>query len=164
MALFTIKGVTDLLFRIPVRECARTLWIGAPSWREGGRVPQAGTKSVSWAQIREEERRDEMRKWQEVKEDYPFMASRCEHAQSKLTCIAQEESMWMCRWHCIRCIYCFRKINHLVLIPTTTIPNIYFRFSVYVHNISSLDTLHFVKGYGTGQHQELRHINRLLWE
>jgi hypothetical protein len=33
-----------------------------------------------------------MRKQQEVKEDYPFMASRCEHAQSKLTCIAQEET------------------------------------------------------------------------
>jgi hypothetical protein len=33
-----------------------------------------------------------MRKWQEVKEDYPFMASRCEQAQSKLTCIAQEET------------------------------------------------------------------------
>jgi hypothetical protein len=33
-----------------------------------------------------------MRKWQEVKEDYPFMASRCEHAQSKFTCIAQEET------------------------------------------------------------------------
>jgi hypothetical protein len=33
-----------------------------------------------------------MRKWQEVKEDYPFMASRCEHAQSKLMCIAQEET------------------------------------------------------------------------
>jgi hypothetical protein len=32
-----------------------------------------------------------MRRWQEVKEDYPFMASRCEHAQSEFTCIAQEE-------------------------------------------------------------------------
>jgi hypothetical protein len=33
-----------------------------------------------------------MRRRQDVKEDYPFMASRCEHAQSKLTCIAQEET------------------------------------------------------------------------
>jgi hypothetical protein len=33
-----------------------------------------------------------MRKWQEVKEDYPFMASGCERAQSKLMCIAQEET------------------------------------------------------------------------
>jgi hypothetical protein len=33
-----------------------------------------------------------MRKRQEVKGDYPFMASRCEHAQSKLTCIAQGET------------------------------------------------------------------------
>jgi hypothetical protein len=84
---------TILLFRIPVRECARTLWIGAPFWRERDRVPQAGTKSVSWAQTREEERRDKMRRWQEVKEDDPFMASRCEHAQSEFTCIIQEESM-----------------------------------------------------------------------
>jgi hypothetical protein len=21
------------------------------------------------------------------------------------------------QWHCIHCIYCFRKINHLVLLP-----------------------------------------------
>ncbi len=32
-----------------------------------------------------------MRKLQEVKEDYPFMASRCEHAQSKFTCIAKKK-------------------------------------------------------------------------
>jgi hypothetical protein len=29
-----------------------------------------------------------MRKWQEVKEDYPFMASERKHAQSEFTCIA----------------------------------------------------------------------------
>jgi hypothetical protein len=29
-----------------------------------------------------------MRRWQEVKEDYPFMASEREHAQSEFTCIA----------------------------------------------------------------------------
>jgi hypothetical protein len=34
------------------------------------------------------ERRDKMRRRQEVKEDYPFMASECEHAQSEFTCIA----------------------------------------------------------------------------
>jgi hypothetical protein len=33
-----------------------------------------------------------MRRRQEVKEDDPFMGSRCQHAQSKLTCIAQEET------------------------------------------------------------------------
>jgi hypothetical protein len=33
-----------------------------------------------------------MRRRQEVKEDDPFMASRCQHAQSKLTCIAQKET------------------------------------------------------------------------
>jgi hypothetical protein len=32
-----------------------------------------------------------MRKWQEVEEDLPFMASRCEHAQIKLVYITQEE-------------------------------------------------------------------------
>jgi hypothetical protein len=32
-----------------------------------------------------------MRRWQEVKEDYPFMASRCQHAQSEFTSIVQEE-------------------------------------------------------------------------
>jgi hypothetical protein len=29
-----------------------------------------------------------MRRWQEDKEDYPFMASESEHAQSELTCKA----------------------------------------------------------------------------
>jgi hypothetical protein len=29
-----------------------------------------------------------MRRWQEVKEDYPFMASEREHAQSEFMCIA----------------------------------------------------------------------------
>ncbi len=62
-------------------------------WRGRDRVPQAGTKSVSWAQTREEERCDKMRIWQEVKEDYPLMASRREHAQSEFTRIAQEESV-----------------------------------------------------------------------
>jgi hypothetical protein len=33
-----------------------------------------------------------MRRQQEVKEDDPFMASRCQHAQSKLTCITQGEA------------------------------------------------------------------------
>jgi hypothetical protein len=34
------------------------------------------------------ERRDKRKRWQEVKEDYPFMASEREHAQSEFTCIA----------------------------------------------------------------------------
>jgi hypothetical protein len=29
-----------------------------------------------------------MRRLQEDKEDYPFMASECQHAESELTCIA----------------------------------------------------------------------------
>ncbi len=36
---------------------------------------------------------DKMRRWQEVKEDYPFMALEREHAQSEFTCIAQEDSV-----------------------------------------------------------------------
>jgi hypothetical protein len=72
------------MFWIPVRECARTLWMGAPFWGKGGRIPEVGTRSVSWTQIREERRSDKMRRRQEVKEDDPFMASRCQHAQSKL--------------------------------------------------------------------------------
>ncbi len=71
-----------LLFRIPVKECARTLWMGAPFWGRGDRIPKAGTRSVCWAQIREGTRRDRMRRRQEVKENDPFMASRCQHAQS----------------------------------------------------------------------------------
>jgi hypothetical protein len=57
--------------------------MGAPFWGRGGRIPEAGTRSVSLAQIREGTRRDRMRRRQEVKEDDPFMASRCQHAQSK---------------------------------------------------------------------------------
>jgi hypothetical protein len=37
-----------------------------------------------------------MRRRQKVKEDYPFMASGCEHAQSEFTCIVQEESGCKC--------------------------------------------------------------------
>ncbi len=58
-----VKRSTEIfLFWIPVRECARTLWIGAPFWRERDRVPQAGRISVSWAQTGEVERRDRT-KW-----------------------------------------------------------------------------------------------------
>ncbi len=39
---------------------------------------------------KEERRRDRMRRRQEVKEDDPFVASRCQHAQSKLVCIAKK--------------------------------------------------------------------------
>jgi hypothetical protein len=66
--------------------------MGAPFWGEGGRIPKAGTRSVSWTQIREEERRDRMRRRQEDQEDDPFTASRCQRAQSKLVCTAREES------------------------------------------------------------------------
>jgi hypothetical protein len=44
--------------------------------------------SVSGAQTGEVERRVKMRRWKEDKEDYPFMASEREHAQSELMCIA----------------------------------------------------------------------------
>ncbi len=81
------------MFRIPVRECARTLWMWAPFWGRGDRIPEAGTRSVSWTQIREERRRDRMRRRQEAKEDDPFMASICQHAQSKLVCIARKKQV-----------------------------------------------------------------------
>jgi hypothetical protein len=64
--------------------------MGAPFWERGNRTPKTGTVSVSWAQTREERRRDRMRRRQEDKEDDPFMASRCQHAQSKLICIAKK--------------------------------------------------------------------------
>jgi hypothetical protein len=37
-----------------------------------------------------------MWRWQEVKEEDPYMASGCELAQSKFTCTAQEESVKVC--------------------------------------------------------------------
>jgi hypothetical protein len=40
-----------------------------------------------------EGRHDRMRRRQEVKEDNPFMASRCQHAQSKLVCIAKKKQV-----------------------------------------------------------------------
>jgi hypothetical protein len=64
--------------------------MGTPSWEKGDRIPKAGTGSVSRAQTREERRRNRMRRRQEDKEDGPFMASRCQHAQSKLMCIAKK--------------------------------------------------------------------------
>jgi hypothetical protein len=93
--------------------------MGAPFWGRGDRIPKAGTGSVSWAQIREEGRRDRMRRRQEVKEDDPFMASSCQHAQSKLVCIARKKqvNVSVTLYSCTYCIYCFRKINHLVPVP-----------------------------------------------
>ncbi len=61
----------------------------------GGPGPPGGNKEGQLSPDRGRGKRDKMRRWQEVKEDYPFMASRCEHAQSKLTCIAREE---MCEY------------------------------------------------------------------
>ncbi len=61
---------------------------GVAILERGDQISKAGTRSVSWAQIREEERRDRMGRRQEVKEDDPFMVSRCQHAQSKLMCTA----------------------------------------------------------------------------
>jgi hypothetical protein len=97
-----LKMLAILLFRIPVRECARTLWMVAPFWGRGDRIPKAGTRSVSWAQTRKGTRRDRMRRQLEVKEDDPFMASRCQHAQSKW-CAQLRRNKWTCRWYCIHC-------------------------------------------------------------
>ncbi len=83
--------VTYLLCWTLERECVRTLWMGAPSWERGDRILRAGTGSVSW--LRQRKRKDvirgEMRRRREDKEDDPFTALRCQHAQSKLMCTAR---------------------------------------------------------------------------
>jgi hypothetical protein len=64
--------------------------------------------------------RDMMGRRQEDKEDDPFMASGCQHAQSELTCIAREikvNVLAMYIYLCTYYIYCSRKINHLVPVP-----------------------------------------------
>jgi hypothetical protein len=53
---------------------------------EEGPGPPNGDKERQLSPKREEERRDKMRRWQEVKEDYPFTISRRELAQSKCSC------------------------------------------------------------------------------
>jgi hypothetical protein len=58
-----------------------------------GPGPPSGDNECQLSPTGEAERCDKMRRWQEVKEDYPFMASEREHAQSEFTCIAQEESV-----------------------------------------------------------------------
>jgi hypothetical protein len=55
---------------------------------EEGPGPPSGDSERQLNPDRGVERRDKMRKWQEVEEDYPVMASECELAQSKFTCIA----------------------------------------------------------------------------
>jgi hypothetical protein len=60
----------------------------------------------------------EMRRRQQDEEDDPFTALRCQHAQSE--CCARLEdkvNAWRCIYSCTYCIYCFRKINHLVPVP-----------------------------------------------
>ncbi len=103
------------LFRTPVREGARTQWMGAQSWGKGAWISKAGTRSVSWTQIRGVEGRDRMRRRQEVKEDDSSTASGCQHAQSKW-CALLRRNKWT-RQRCVYIlysygIYCFRKINH----------------------------------------------------
>jgi hypothetical protein len=52
-----------------------------------------------------------MRRWQEVKEDYPFMASEREHAQSEFTCIASRRKCVNIRVDTKFCDTKFRKIS-----------------------------------------------------
>ncbi len=66
----------------------------------------------------------EMRRRQEDKEDDPRTASECQHAQSKLTCIAGRRIVNLLLMYigvtifsCTYYIYCSRKINHLVSEP-----------------------------------------------
>jgi hypothetical protein len=49
-----------------------------------------------------------MRRWQEVKEDYPSMASERGHAQSEFTCIASRR----------KCVNILSDIVFIVLIVT----------------------------------------------
>jgi hypothetical protein len=56
-------------------------------------------------------------KMSESKEDDPITASRDDHAQSKCHRASNSNSVNVHRKHCISLYYCFRKINHLVLVP-----------------------------------------------
>jgi hypothetical protein len=71
-----------------------------------GPGPQSGDNERQLSQTGEVERRDKMRRWQEVKEDYPFMASEREHAQSEFMCIASRR----------KCVNIFSDIVLIVFI------------------------------------------------
>jgi hypothetical protein len=59
-----------------------------------------------------------MRRWQEVKEDYPFMASEREPAQSEFTCIASRRKCVSILSDIVLIVFIVSgKINHLVLLP-----------------------------------------------
>jgi hypothetical protein len=69
---------------------------------------------------REDMIRGEMRRRRENKEDDPFTASGCQHAQSELMCIARRKEVnvvMMYLYSCTYYIYCSRKINYLVPVP-----------------------------------------------
>jgi hypothetical protein len=85
---------------------------GSPRREQGASVEPGQGK-------REDVIRDRMRRRQEDKEDDPFMASGCQHAQSELMCIAGKIKVHVSVMYirCTYCIYCFRKINHLVPVP-----------------------------------------------
>jgi hypothetical protein len=102
------------LFWTLERECARTLGEGTPLWGRGGPGPQWETVSVSWLWIGEVRRHNKM---SESKEDDPITASRDDYAQSKCHRASISNSVNIHRKHCNSLYYCFRKINHLVLVP-----------------------------------------------
>jgi hypothetical protein len=52
--------------------------------------PQGGNRERQLSSDEGREKQDRMRRRQEDKEDDPFMASRCQHAQSELMCIAKK--------------------------------------------------------------------------
>jgi hypothetical protein len=62
----------------------------APFWGRVSRAPIVGIGSVSYSghRKREDVTHSEMRRRPEDKEDDPFTASECQHAQSKLMCTA----------------------------------------------------------------------------
>jgi hypothetical protein len=107
-------------------ESVRILWMKTPSWKwKGGRAPgsELGASVSFGLRRRQDVNLSEMRRQQRDKEDDPFTAQEYQHAQSKSMCIARERTMSHCNVHdiiiypCIYCIYCSRKINHLVSEP-----------------------------------------------
>jgi hypothetical protein len=66
-----------LVFRILVRECARTPWMGQPYWGRRGRIPEARTRGDSRAQTREERRREETTRGQGWRPLHGFVMPTC---------------------------------------------------------------------------------------
>ncbi len=80
----------------------------------GGPGPSMGDSERQLSWTGEVRRHNKM---SESKEDDPITASRDDHAQSKCHRASISNSVNVHRKHCNSLYYCFRKINHLVLVP-----------------------------------------------